>query len=69
MLNMGIIDYDDQPYEKAYNYFTDNALLNFDNGERQPLNIISFPIYMGLGYNITYYKNNEMNYHGVKKKG
>ena len=69
MWNMIYPDYDDQPYEKAYNYHIDNALPNLDNDQLVPLDIISFPIYKGLGYNITYNKNNEMNYHGIKKKG
>ena len=47
----------------------DNFLPNYDNNVFALRNIISFPIYKGLGYNISYDKNTEIIYHNVKKRG
>ena len=31
-----VLDYDDQPYENAYNYYIDNVLPNLDNDQLIP---------------------------------
>lgn len=69
MWDLTHVDYDDNNMDKAYKYHMDNLVPNYDNGIVKPHNIIAVPIYKGLGYNIVYDKNNEMDYHGVKKKG
>ena len=69
MWNMAYHNYIDTSYDKANNKHLENLLPNFDNSEDKPENIISIPIYKGLGYNITYNKTQEMNYHGEKKRG
>ena len=61
--------YDNNNMNKAYNYHMDNLLPNYDNGIVKPHNVIAIPIYKGLGFSILYNKDNEMNYHGVMKKG
>ena len=63
------IDYDDNVFSKAYPYHMDNLLPNYDNGLIKPHNVIAIPLYKGLGYDITYDKENEIDYHGEKKKG
>ena len=69
MWDLTHVDYDDNNMDKAYKYHMDNHVPNYDNSIKKPHNIIAVPIYKGLGYNITYDKNNQMNYHGTIKKG
>ena len=69
MWDLTHVDYDNNNMDKAYKYHMDNLIPNYDNNILKPHNIISVPIYKGLGYSITYNKNNEMTYHGVKKRG
>ena len=57
------------PYDKSFNLHLEDLLPNFDNDIIKPENIISIPIYKGLGYNITYNKSIQMNYHNVTKRG
>jgi hypothetical protein len=47
-------DYEDSPYLIAFPFHFDNTLPSIDNGQVKPQNIITFPIYAGLGYNIAY---------------
>ena len=69
MWDMTHVDYDNNNMDKAYKYHMDNLIPNLDNRIYKPHNILAVPIFKGLGYNITYDKNNEIDYHGVKKKG
>ena len=69
MWDLTHIDYDNNNMNKAYSYHMDNLIPNYDNGISKPHNVIAIPIYKGLGFSILYDKNNEMNYHGVMKKG
>ena len=48
--------YDDQFY-KGYPWHLDDCIPNFDNSIIKPHDIIAFPIYKGLGYNMTYDRN------------
>ena len=67
--NMNFDSYEDTPYDKSFNLHLEDLLPNFDNDIVKPENIISIPIYKGLGYNITYNKSIQMNYHGATKRG
>jgi hypothetical protein len=69
MWDLTHIDYDNNNMDKAYKYHMDNHLPNYDNTINKPHNTIAIPIYKGLGYSITYDKNNQMSYHGTAKKG
>ena len=69
MWDLTHVDYDDNNMDKAYKYHMDNHLPNYDNDINKPHNTIAIPIYKGLGYSITYDKQNSMNYHGTKKYG
>jgi len=69
MWDLTHVDYDNNNMDKAYKYHMDNLIPNYDNGIVKPHNIIAVPIFKGLGYSITYDKNNEMDYHGEKKRG
>ncbi len=60
MWDMTHYDYDDNAMDKAYKYHMDNCLPGIDYGPSQnpsrlkPHNVITQPIYKGLGYNISY---------------
>jgi hypothetical protein len=69
MWDLTHIDYDNNNMDKAYKYHMDNHIPNYDNDIKKPHNTIAIPIYKGLGFSILYDKNNEMDYHGTKKKG
>ena len=69
MWDLTHIDYDNNNMDKAYKYHMDNHLPNYDNSINKPHNTIAIPIYKGLGFNILYNKNLEMNYHGKIMKG
>ena len=69
MWDLTHVDYDDNAMDKAYKYHMDNHLPNYDNEIIKPHNTIAIPIYKGLGFSITYDKNNKMNYHGKEKQG
>ena len=60
---------EDNSMDKAYKLHVDNIIPNLDNKILKPQNTIAIPLYKGLGYDITYDKNNEIDYHGEKKKG
>lgn len=55
-------DYDDNAFDKAYKYHMDNNLPGIDFGppwnpsRYMPHNLINQPIYKGLGFSITYSK-------------
>ena len=69
MWNMNILDYYDTPTDKAYRYHIDDLIPSYDNSINVPENLISIPIFKGLGYSITYNKKNKMKYHGEDKEG
>ena len=69
MWDLTHIDYDNNNMDKAYKYHMDNHVPNYDNTIIKPQNTIAIPIYKGLGFSILYDKNNEMDYHGTKKRG
>ena len=50
-------DYWDNEFYKGYPWHLDNCIPNFDNGILKPHDMIAFPIFKGLGYNITYNKS------------
>ena len=54
--------------DNAYKSHLDNIIHNYDNDIKKQQNIITVPIFKGLGYSITYDKNNEMDYQGEKKR-
>ena len=47
-------DYWDDSFYKGYPWHLDNCLPNLDNPITKPHDLIAFPIFKGLGYNITY---------------
>ena len=47
-------DYWDDAFYKGYPWHLDDCIPNFDNSIVKPHDIIAFPIYKGLGYNISY---------------
>ena len=69
MWTMNSYEYEDTDVRKGYQGHMDNPLPNYDNRLSKPLNIIAVPLYKGLGYNIIYDLNNEMDYHKTKKRG
>ena len=70
MWDLTHVDYDDSNMDKAYKYHVDNLLPNYDNEINKPHNVITVPIYKGLGYSISYNKNTPViYYHGWQRKG
>ena len=69
MWTMNSYEYEDNDVNKAYKGHMDNQLPNYDNNIHKPHNIIAVPLYKGLGYNIIYDLNNEMDYHKTRKRG
>ena len=67
MWTMNSYEYEDNEMNKGYRGNMDNQLPTYDNAIKRPYNLIAVPIYKGLGYNITYDLNNQMNYHGKIK--
>ena len=47
-------DYWDDSFYKGYPWHLDDCIPNLDNFNTKPHDLIAFPIYKGLGYNITY---------------
>ena len=54
MWQLTLSDYSDDSLYKGYPYHLDNCIPNLDNEVHKPQDLIAFPIYKGLGYNITY---------------
>ena len=50
-------DYSDDSFFKGYPFHLDDCIPNLDNSITKPHDLIAFPIYKGLGYNITYSKD------------
>ena len=57
MWQMNLPDYSDDSFFKGYPYHLDDCIPNLDNGIKKPHDIIAFPIFKGLGYNLTYDSN------------
>ena len=53
-LDMGKPDYYDDSFWKGYPFHMDDCIPNFDNGNTKPHDLIAFPIFKGIGYNISY---------------
>jgi len=49
-------DYDDNQFDKAYKYHMDNNLPHLEHSNTRPDNLISFPLFKGLGYSMVYDK-------------
>ena len=50
-------DYYDDSFYKGYPWHLDDCIPNLDNTILKPHDLIAFPIYKGLGYNISYSKD------------
>ena len=59
--------YDDNVFDYGYNYQFDNRLPSVDTGLLKPQNIVSYPIFAGVGYQCSYSNSlNSLNFPGVK---
>ena len=54
-------DYSDDSFYKGYPYHLDDCIPNLDNPITKPHDLIAFPIFKGLGYNISYSKEYSLN--------
>ena len=54
MWQLDLWDYYDDQFWKGYPFHMDDCIPNLDNEIRKPHDIIAFPIFKGLGYNLTY---------------
>ena len=54
MWQLTIEDYSDDQFWKGYPWHLDDCIPNLDNYIIKPHDIIAFPIYKGIGYNMTY---------------
>ena len=54
-------DYWDDSFYKGYPWHLDDCIPNLDNPILKPHDLIAFPIYKGLGYNITYSQDYSLN--------
>ena len=54
MWQLSIFGYSDDSFYKGYPFHLDNCIPNVDNPIQKPQDLIAFPIFKGLGYNITY---------------
>ena len=54
-------DYNDDSFYKGYPYHLDDCIPNLDNPIIKPHDLIAFPIFKGLGYNITYSNEYSLN--------
>ena len=57
MWQLNMAEYSDSAFYKGYPFHLDDCIPNFDNDIEKPHDIIAFPIFKGLGYNITYSSN------------
>ena len=57
MWQLTIEDYSDDQFWKGYPWHLDDCIPNLDNSIIKPHDIIAFPIYKGIGYNLTYSQN------------
>ena len=61
MWQLTIEDYSDDQFWKGYPWHLDDCIPNLDNSIIKPHDIIAFPIYKGVGYNITYSRDYSIN--------
>ena len=61
MWQLTIEDYSDDQFWKGYPWHLDDCIPNLDNTINKPHDIIAFPIFKGLGYNITYDREYSIN--------
>ena len=54
MWGLSVPSYDDNVFDYGYNYQFDNRLPNVDTGLLKPQNIVSYPVFNGLGYACQY---------------
>jgi hypothetical protein len=54
MWDLTHVDYYDSPFLKSFPFHFDNNLPSIDNGLLKPQNIITFPVFKGIGYAMTY---------------
>ena len=54
-------DYSDDSFYKGYPYHLDDCIPNLDNPINKPHDLIAFPIFKGLGYNISYSNEYSLN--------
>ena len=54
MWQLDLWNYYDDQFWKGYPFHMDDCIPNLDNEIRKPHDIIAFPIFKGLGYNLTY---------------
>ena len=54
MWQLNIDGYSDDEFWKGYPWHLDDCIPNLDNGITKPHDIIAFPIFKGLGFNISY---------------
>ena len=54
-------DYWDDSFYKGYPFHLDDCIPNLDNPINKPQDLIAFPIFKGLGYNISYSKDYSIN--------
>ena len=54
-------DYSDDSFYKGYPYHLDDCIPNLDNPITKPHDLIAFPIFKGLGYNISYSNEYSLN--------
>ena len=57
MWQLDLWNYYDDQFWKGYPFHMDDCIPNLDNEIRKPHDIIAFPIFKGLGYNLTYDRN------------
>ena len=57
MWQLTLDDYYDDQFYKGYPWHLDDCIPNLDNSIIKPHDIIAFPIFKGLGYNMTYDRN------------
>ena len=50
-------DHSDDQFYKGYPWHLDDCIPNLDNSIIKPHDIIAFPLYKGVGYNLTYDRN------------
>ena len=57
MWQLNVEDYSDDQFYKGYPWHLDDCIPNLDNGILKPHDIIAFPLYKGIGYDLTYDRN------------
>ena len=68
MWALNVSSYDDNVFDYGYNYQFDNRLPSVDTGLLKPQNIVSYPIFAGVGYACSYSSSlsSDNNFPGVQ---